>query len=78
MEKLRPNSITKINRRAIAIAHLVWGLVTITWDILLFQQDNIKQFLSACEAYFGLRGGQLFEITDLQDLSARKGASSGG
>jgi hypothetical protein len=35
---------------------------------LFSRQDNIRSFLQACEQ-FGLKGSQLFSITDLQESS---------
>ena len=34
-------------------------------------QDNVNQFIAACKNGFGMKGGQIFEATDLEDPTRR-------
>lgn len=35
-------------------------------------QDNVNQFIAACKNGFGMKGGQIFEATDLEDPAHRR------
>ena len=56
VNKVKPGSVPHITRLPTHHAHL----------------DNINQFIAACKNGFGMKGGQIFEATDLEDPTHRR------